>query len=460
MDRRKFLKTAALSVSALVLPGCTNLNEAKKTPNIILIFADDLGYADVGYHGCPDIATPNIDSIAKNGASFSAAYVTAPVCGPSRAGLLTGRYQQRFGFEDNPGPLCKTPDTKIGIPDSEAIIAERLKAYGYKSAFIGKHHSGKENENNPVHRGFDFFFGFDDGASTYFIGENEKGILKRGLKSAGQEDEYLTDAFGRETVSFIKQNKDNPFFIYLSFNAVHAPMEAPDFLLKKYAHIKNPVRRSLAAMLHSLDENVGKILNTLKSCGIEENTLIIFTSDNGGAGERSNYSNNTPLRDLKTSMYEGGLRVPFCIQWKNRIPADQSFDLPISSLDILPTIINACGGKVDKSWNLDGRNLLPVLENKNIDFPERCLYWRFLHGWAIRDNTWKLVKPWGGSNWDTNQKTELYHIALDIGEQNNVIDQYPEEAQRLQKVWDKWSSTLKEPQWGWQEMCGPYRVPL
>jgi len=452
------------TVAACSLVGRTEVfggtNGTNKKPNVVLIFVDDLGYADVGYQGCKDVPTPNIDSIASSGAQFSAAYVTAPVCGPSRAGMLTGHYQQRFGFEDNPGPFRQTPDTKIGYPRTEKLIGEHMKSLGYRTAFIGKHHSGQKPENNPVNRGSDFFFGFDDGSSTYFVG-NGRGALKRGLESIRTEKEYLTDAFGREAVSFIERNKDVPFFLYVPFNAVHAPMQAPDELLKKFEHIEDSGRRKLAAMLYSLDRNIGRIIGKLRSCDLEENTLVIFISDNGGAEETSNYSGNLPCRDIKGSMYDGGIRIPFCVQWKGVIPPGQTLDSPINTLDVLPTVISAAKGKIQKSWKLDGVNLLPYLTKGQKQLSDRYLYWRFLHGWAIRDNTWKLVKPWGGRDWDANRKPELYRIASDIGEKKNVINEYPDVAERLQKAWDSWSSTLMQPQWGWQEgLCGNYKVAL
>lgn len=466
LDRRHFLQHIGLGAAAMAFPSCTEIfapkpDSKKKKPNIIVFFIDDLGYADVGYHGCKDIATPNIDSIAANGAQFSTAYVTAPVCGPSRAGLLTGRYQQRFGFEDNPGPFRKSLDTQIGIPRSEKTIGHRLQALGYKTAFIGKHHSGVEPRNNPVNLGFDFFFGFDDGSTRYMPGTIKKGFLRKNLQPVEQETDYLTDAFGREAVSFIQKNKEHPFFLYLPFNAVHDPLEAPESLIKKYNHIKHPKRRILAAMLDSVDTNIGKILEALRANQLEDNTLIVFASDNGGAAEKSNFSYNEPLREVKGSLYEGGIRVPFCVQWKHRIPAGQTLDFPIHTLDILPTVIAATGNPVPATWKLDGMDLLGYLAGKKKTPPERFLYWRMLYGWAIRDNTWKLVKSYGGRKWRTDHKIELYRIASDVKEEHNLIHEYPEVAKRLQDAWNSWSATLMEPQWGWQKgLCGTVKIPL
>lgn len=467
LKRRHFIKYVEVSVLILLITGHAVLFASDETlkkktnPNIIIFFVDDLGYADVGYHGCKDIATPHIDSIATNGAQFTAAYVTAPVCGPSRAGLLTGRYQQRFGFEDNPGPFRQTSETKIGIPKTEKTLGERMKAIGYKTAFIGKHHSGKQPANNPANRGFDLFFGFDDGASNYFISNNPKKYLKRNLTPVDSESEYLTDAFGREAVSFIQENKDGPFLLYMPFNGVHDPLQAPKELMEKFKHIEDENRRTFAAMLYSVDENIGKVLQKLKAASLEEKTLVIFTSDNGGDEEKTNYSYNQPCRDKKGMVYDGGIRVPFAVQWTNTIPSGRKLDFPISTLDIMPTAIRAANVSVDESWELDGIDLLPYMTGEKQSPPDRYLYWRFLYGWAIRDNTWKLVKPKREKEPNRSGKPELYCISTDIGETQDLYDEYPEIAQKLQAAWNQWNSELIEAQWGWQpKYSGKHRVPL
>ena len=465
MNRRNFIKAAGITSATFALTGCSNAlaKTANKKPNIILIFADDLGYADVGYHGCKDISTPNIDSIARNGAQFSTAYVTAPICGPSRAGLLTGRYQQRFGFEDNPAPwaFCQGPNTRIGIPLTERTIGERMQSLGYNTAFIGKHHSGQNPDNNPVNRGFDFFFGFDNGASEYFFHEYKQKTperLRRNLETVKHEPEYYTDAFGREAVKFIDRNKDNPFFLYIPFNAPHGPMQAPEALLEKYKHIRNKDRRKLVAMMDAVDTNIGKVFRKVEEYGLSENTMIIFTSDNGGAEERSNFSYNRPLRDRKGRLYDGGIRVPFCIQWKNRIAANQKFDFPVSTLDIMPTVINAADSEVKNSWKLDGIDLAPYLTQMKNKPDNRYLYWRNLYAWAIRDNGWKLVMP---NNRRGKFKPELYNISKDIAEVHNVFEKHPDVAARLQKQWEKWSDSLMKPQWGTaKELCGSHPIPM
>lgn len=425
-----------------------NCLRSQSNPNIILILADDLGYADVGYHGGIEIPTPNIDYLAKTGTYFTAGYAMAPVCGPSRAGLLTGRYQNRFGFEDNPGgPFRRTKDTKPAIPLDELTLGELMKKEGYKTAWIGKDHQIKDEEYMPYNRGIDFFFGFVNGASGYFIGENEKQSLLKGNQPVKNEKEYLTDAFGREAVGFIERNANNPFFLYVPFNAIHGPLQAKPSDLDKFKNIKNENRRTLAAMHHAMDRNIGEIINKLKTHNLEENTLIIFFSDNGGKPE-GNYSYNFPLKGQKGSLMEGGIRVPFLMQWKGKIKGNQKLDFPVAAIDIYPTILNAVGYNAKLKNKLDGIDLMPYLTNERTLPKDRNIYWRFLFQWAIRNNEWKLLKLKG-----TN-KLELYHISEDISERNNVIEKYPEVAQGLKKSFDQWSGEMMLPQWSWQPKYG------
>jgi arylsulfatase A-like enzyme len=424
-----------------------------KNPNIVLLFVDDLGHADVGYNGCTDIPTPYIDSIAKNGVIFKQGYVTAPVCAPSRAGLLTGRYQNRFGYEDTPGPFRKSTDVEIGIPLSEKTMAEYLKQLGYATGIVGKWHEGRLPQYQPHRRGFDETFYFTDGWTHYFRQDDPLQRIKRGDEPVDLQGEYTTEAFGNEAVDFIGRNKDHPFFLYVPFSAPHVPLEAPTELLEKFSSIEDEGRRLLAAMVYSLDLNIGKILQCLKKHGLEENTIIIFTSDNGGkpgipgklgkGGGAPNFSINTPLKGIKGQLYEGGIRVPFCIQWKKQLPANKVYKHPITTLDILPTLLAATGNEPSTDDNFDGVNLLPYLTGKISTPPHDTLYWRFLFRHAIRSNGWKLVKPKVG-------KPELYKIDDDPNETNNLIKDYPEIAERLQEQFDEWAKEMKAPQWGWQ----------
>ncbi|MBR8538016.1 sulfatase-like hydrolase/transferase [Carboxylicivirga sediminis] len=423
-----------------------------KRPNIIVILADDLGYNDVGYMGSDANATPNIDAIAANGLRFTDAYTTCPVCGPSRAGLLTGRYQNRFGFEDNPGPFRRTEETIPGIPLRETTMGEYFKELGYNTALIGKWHEENVPLRNPSARGFDKFFGFINGASSYYINDNSQGKLLNGLRPVESEEEYLTNAFGREACLFIERNADRnkPFMLYVPFNAPHGPFEVPDEYKSKFSHVKDEKRQTFLAMINCMDENVGKIITTLKNKGIEEETLIVFLSDNGGECERAD---NTPLRECKGSIYEGGIRVPFCMQWKGVLPANHVVNHPVIALDVLPTAIAATGASVSGEWFLDGVNLLPYLTGEKQGEPHQFLYWRFLWHHAVRKGDWKLVKHRDQTDW------ELYNLASDISEQTNLSQQHPDKVKELLDIYTDMSDQMLAPQWGWQpDYCGSYNI--
>src|SRR5688572_15673401 len=275
-----------------------------RQPNVIVIVADDMGYADIGVHGCQDIPTPHIDSLAKNGVRCSNGYVSHPYCSPTRAGLMTGRYQQRFGHEFNPGPPTdRTPG--IGLPLTETTMADRFKAAGYKTGIVGKWHLGHTDDAfHPLNRGFDSFFGFLGGSHSYLRSGTGHTAIFRG-KEEVQEKEYLTDAFAREGVAFMEKHKAEPFFLYWAFNAVHGPMEAADKYLQRFAGIQDPKRRTYAGMLAALDDAVGRGLAKLKELGLEENTLVFFLSDNGGP-TAVNASDNRPLNGVKATTMEGG----------------------------------------------------------------------------------------------------------------------------------------------------------
>ncbi len=407
----------------------------ERRPNVLVLLADDLGYADVGFHGCKDVPTPHIDSIAKAGVRCTSGYVSGPYCSPTRAGFLTGRYQQRFGHEFNPGGGA------AGLPVSETTLADRLKAAGYATGLVGKWHLGSAPQFHPQKRGFDEFFGFLGGAHTYFA-EKSKTIL-RGTEPVA-EKEYLTDAFAREAVAFIDRHKAKPFFLYLAFNAVHTPMDATDERLKKFESISDKQRRTYGAMLSAMDDAVGKVLEKLRSSALEENTLVVFFSDNGGPtmkGTTINGSRNDPLRGSKRTTWEGGVRVPFAFQWKGRLPAGKVYDLPVIQLDLHATALAAAGVEVKPDWKLDAVNLLPCLEGKESKPPHDALYWRFGEQMAIRKGDWKLVKA-------ENSSTQLHNLAEDIGESRNLMSANAEKAKELQAAWDAWNAQLAKPLWG------------
>ncbi|TLX75765.1 sulfatase [Labilibacter sediminis] len=431
----------------VVLLMCYSCDSNKKTkeirkPNIVIILADDLGYADVGYNGCKDIPTPNIDAMAKEGIIFTNGYVTGAVCGPTRAGLVTGRYQQRFGSEFLPGPRKRSENVKVGVPLTETFVSTRLKKLGYNTACFGKWHLGGESGDQdlfPLNRGFDKFFGFLEGAALYDDVNNKERKYMRGNEELVMEQEYYTDAITREALTFIDENKDHPFFLYLPYNAVHAPLQAPAKYLKQFDHIQHPKRKLLAAMNYALDLSIGEVLTEIKEKGLEENTLIFFLSDNGGK-PKGNYSYNLPLRGEKGQHYEGGVHIPFTVKWKNNIPENITYDKPISSLDIVPTILAAVGEPIQEEWNLDGVNLLPYIKGDDNMTPHETLFWREGNKSAMRTLDWKFVK--------VDDKVELFNISNDPYETTDLAAIHPEKLEELMKLYDEWNANNIPAQYG------------
>jgi arylsulfatase A-like enzyme len=439
----RFLLAAAVAL----IPAVASAAQPAGKPNLIVIVGDDMGYADVGVHGCKDIPTPNLDALAKSGVRFTNGYVTGPYCSPTRAGLLTGRYQQRFGHEFNPAG----GGNEVGLSVKETTIADRLKAAGYATGMVGKWHLGDAEQFHPMRRGFDSYFGFLGGAHAYFPEVKAAPIL-RGTKPV-EEKEYLTDAFGREALAYVEAHKAHPFFLYLAFNAVHTPMHADDARLKKFASIANPMRQKYAAMMFAMDEAVGQLLAKLRDEKLTENTLIVFVSDNGGPtmqGTSINASVNTPLRGSKRTTLEGGVRVPFFVSWPGKVPAGATDDRPVIQIDFLPTLLAAAGVEAKPEWKLDGVNLLPYLVgDRKATIPHEALFWRFGQQMAVRKGDWKLVKydlaAEGGSG---TSPARLYNLKDDIGEATDLAAKNPEKVKELQADWDRWNAGNVPASWG------------
>ena len=447
-------------------------------PNIVLLVADDLGFAELGCQGNTDIPTPHIDSIARDGARFTDAYVTAPFCSASRAGFITGRYQTRFGYEFNPtGAHNEDPDA--GLPVTERTLGDQLGAAGYTTALIGKWHLGGTAKYHPQRRGFDTFYGFlheghyyvpppyrgvttmlrrralpnglskgrwisKDGKTIYtaHMGSNEPDYdADNQMLRAGQpveEKEFLTDALTREAVNFVDRNKDRPFFLYLSYNAVHSPLQGAERYMEKFAHIEDLHRRIFAAMLANLDDSVGAVLKKIKDTGLQDNTLIVFFSDNGGP-TRELTSGNAPLRGEKGQVYEGGLRVPFLMRWPGVIPATSVYSNPVSTLDLFPTACAASGTKPPKK-KYDGINLLPFLTGKSDEAPHRHLFWRIGDRHALRKGDWKILRQ-------RSKSWSLYNLKEDIGETSDLADTMPAQAGKLIRLWETENSKMMDPVW-------------
>lgn len=430
----------------------SNAEDRARRPNILVIVADDLGYADLGFQGGKDVPTPNIDSIAAGGVRFTNGYVSGPYCSPTRAGLLTGRYQQRFGHEFNPGGEGGGEGGKgIGLPLSETTIANRFKEAGYATGLVGKWHLGSGAKFHPQQRGFDEFFGFLGGAHTYY--DKAEASIMRGTTKIS-EPEYLTDAFGREAAAFIDRHKQEPFLLYLAFNAVHTPMEADKDRLARFESIQAKQRRTYAGMLSAMDDAVGRVLKTLRTAQLEEQTLIFFISDNGGPtmqGTTMNASSNAPLRGSKRTTLEGGIHVPFLVQWKGHIAPGAVYDKPVIQLDIQPTALAAAGVDVKSDAKFDGVNLLPFITGKAGGVPHDTLYWRLGEQNAIRHGDWKLVQY--DQNVDSYPSRgvtapKLYHLKDDIGEANDLAEKHPEKVTELKSLWQSWSNQMAEPLWG------------
>ena len=444
---------AVLSLVSLQCFSCSLVEAQRRPPNILVIVTDDMGYGDIGIHGSKDIPTPNIDALAKVGIRFTDAYVSGPYCSPSRAGLITGRYQQRFGHEFN---LDMSPDyIAFGLPLSETTMANRLKDAGYKTALVGKWHLGFGDKFHPMARGFDEFFGFLGHSHSYLDTESATPNPIFDGRKVVTDIPYLTDALTDRAVDFIKRQKSHPFFLYLAFNAVHTPMETTDKYLARFAHIEDKQRRTYAAMLSAMDDGIGKTLAALRAEGLEENTLIVFFNDNGGptmAGTTINGSSNAPLRGSKRQTWEGGIRVAFIIRWKGHLAEGKIDPRPIIQLDVLPTALAAAG--VRSQDQFDGVNLLPFLTGKKAGRPHDALYWRLGENMAIRKGVWKLVRTQEGPLKEANSSTfedlstaELYNLAEDIGETKNLAAVHREKVRELAADWRRWNKKLRKPLW-------------
>ena len=413
---------------------------AAKPPNIVVIVGDDMGYADVGFHGCRDIPTPHLDALAASGMVCSNGYVSGPYCSPTRAGLLTGRYQQRFGHEFNSG------GPGGGLPVGETTLASRLQKAGFSTAAIGKWHLGEKPEFHPLARGFDEFYGFLGGSHRYLDHQKKANTLLRGRDSVNEPD-YLTDAFGREACRFLDRVRNRPFFLSLAFNAVHTPLEADAPRLEKFAGIADPVRRTYAAMMAALDENVGCVIDKLRTLGIERETLVFFFSDNGGPTmprTTLNGSSNAPLRGSKRQTLEGGVRVPFVVSWTGTIPPGR-FEHPVIQLDVAPTVLAAAGIDVQENA-FDGVDLLPFLTGAAQGRPHETLYWRFGAQMAIRRGDWKLVRYGADETIFTQERwPKLYRLSDDIGESRDLAATEPGKVAELEDAWAAWNAELPSP---------------
>ena len=424
------------------LPGCAPPERVSpRRPNIVLIVSDDQGYAEMSCQG-GTVPTPHLDRLAAAGIRFTAGYVTSPFCSPSRAGMLTGRYQQRFGHENNPVERMNDRP-EVGLPLSQKTIADHLRAAGYATGMVGKWHLGAHPPHHPLRRGFDEFYGFlregrfygpsDQVVSHLRPREPEYDRLNPLLRGEREEptSEYLTTAFGREAAAFIDRRAGAPFFLYVPFNAPHSPMQATRRDHERFASIADPHRRMWAAMLASMDDAVGVVLEALRRNGVERDTLVFFISDNGGPTKELT-SRNDPFSGGKGSLLEGGIRVPFLVSWPARLPAGKVVDRPVSALDIVPTALAAAGAPAPPG--LDGVDL-------QTDRSDRSLFWRMGPQMAVRKGSWKLVRL------RAEDPFRLYHLEQDRAESRDLAAGEADRARELAEMLQEWDRTLARPLW-------------
>jgi arylsulfatase A-like enzyme len=440
---RQLLKLPAFVVIALALGLLASMPVVAAAPNILVIVSDDAGYHDFSFQGNTNFPTPRIDALAAGGVRFTSGYVSAAVCSPTRAGIITGRYQERFGHESNP-PAGSTR----GLPTNEVTFASLLKSAGYVTGAVGKWHLGSGAQFYPTVRGFDLFFGFVGAGRSYFpIGSpsNLEVITSNGVTQA--ETGYTTDRFGQAATDFIQRNAGAPWFLYLCFNAVHSPLD-PDPArvnrLTNYSYSSTD-RRSQAAVTLALDDNVGLVLDKLDALNLATNTLVFFVNDNGGDPDWP--SDNSPLRDAKTSLYEGGIRVPYLMRWQGQIPAGQVLTNPVISLDVLPTALAAAGVAAPTNRPLDGVNLLPLVTGQTNALPRDTLCWRMrgrnLWQSAARKGDWKLHIT------DDTGFMQLFHLNPDgTGEYTDLAASNPGKLLELMAAFAQWESKTMEPLFG------------
>jgi arylsulfatase A-like enzyme len=326
------------------------------------------------------------------------------------------------------------------LPESEKTIAERFKALGYATCAVGKWHLGMEPQFRPMKRGFDEFYG-TLANTPFFHPQLVDSRVSPDPKRVESKEFYTTDSFAERAVDWLDRVKGKPFFLYLPFNAQHGPLQATKKYLDRFAEIEDEKRRTFAAMMSAMDDAVGRVLRKLKDLGQEENTLIFFFSDNGGP-TKGTTSKNGPLRGVKATTLEGGVRVPFVVQWKGKLPAGKTYEHPVIQLDILPTCLAAADVKISPEWKLDGVNLLPYLTGEDKRPPHDVLYWRFGQQWAIRKSDWKLV----ASNID-GTTPRLFNLAKDIGEEHDLSAKEPEKVKELTANWKLWNAEQKDPLW-------------
>ena len=479
---RGFATLAALLL--LALPGVCAAQQTSR-PNVVLILADDLGYNDISLHGNNLVRTPNIDAIGRNGVQFTRGHATAPVCSPSRVGLMSGRFQQRIGMENFPGPQSMfvmqaggrdaalaqggiildipadavVPPDQMSVPQDTVLLSQVLKANNYINGVFGKWNIGAGPLSAPLNRGFDdytstsIFYGDADDPDMEFaklpwetidtfvwnMGGGKKSANRNGQSLVPDED--ITAFIANEGARFIEEHKDDPFFLYLPFTAPHTPLQAPRSYYDRLDHIADHKTRVYYAMIESLDDAVGRIVDKLKELGLDENTLVIFSSDNGAAEYTRIPNTNQPFRGSKLTHYQGGVVVPLLMSWPAQIEPGAVYHHPVSLTDIYPTVAAATGSSIPDDQILDGKDLLPYIKGENGGIPHQTLIWRGGETKAILHGDYRMQVD------GNQQKIVLYNVKDDIGERHNLADAMPEKVQELQDVLAMIESDFPPPLW-------------
>ena len=425
-----------------LLCACVAACAADRKPNILVILSDDQGYADVGFNGGKAVPTPNLDALAASGVRCTSGYVSHPFCSPTRAGMLTGRYQQRFGHENN--PAYDPADAVAGLPLTETLFPQLLRTAGYKTGWVGKWHLGATPAHAPWARGFEQTYGFIGGGHAYSdwaidLKKEYNVPLTRDGQATNEVPAHLTAAFGQEAAAFIRRNAGAPWMLYLAFNAPHTPHMPTIEREKQFADVKDPVRRKCLAQISLLDDAVGTVTKALAASGQTQDTLVFFFSDNGGTPPALG-ADNTPLRGNKGTVYDGGIRVPFVVSWPGQLKGGSTYDQPVSSLDVAATALALAGAPSPTERQLDGVNLIPFLNGQANGLPHANLFWRMGGGqsYAVRSGNWKLVR-------NGKQPDELYDLSTDIAEAKDLVAAQPVVAARLAADLAAWDKELLAP---------------
>ncbi len=449
--RRDFLKALGAVAGTLAVPQVLSGGQAKRRPNVVLIFADDQGAIDVNCYGAKDLITPNLDRLAREGTRFTQFYVAAPVCSPSRAALMTGRYPQRAGV---PGNVSSQPGGKAAMPAEQVTIAEMMKAAGYATGHVGKWHLGYTPETMPNAQGFDYSFGHMGGCIDnyshffYWQGPNRHDLWRNG-KEVWHDGEFFGSLMVDECKQFIDRNRQRPFFLYWAINMPHYPLQALARWREKYRDLEDP-RRMYAAFVSTLDEMVGEVVAHLEKLGLREDTLIIFESDNGHSVEERTFGgggNSGPYRGHKFTLWEGGIRLPCMVSWPGRIPQNAVRGQVAASIDWLPTIAEYCGVPLP-GRTIDGRSIVSIIESGEAPSPHEVLHWETGKHWAVREGDWKLVHNGPATEQNGRQVPRvedfLSNLAQDVTETENLADAHPAIVERLTRLHGEWTRVVQQ----------------